>query len=143
MLNYRAPSRERMFLSDGWGIRDVQGAYMTRRTATLRVPAFLMLANNVHNFNMRFSVSNRSLLEAVYVKVTCEGIAAGTFIQKNSSAFVQISCPLLQDNHDTLILIENSVPATQSGYSAGLIDIVALDEISISRLQTNLGDSPK
>ena len=52
-VDYRAPSREDLFLASGWGVRDVGGPYINSSSATIIIPNWSSLQSACVEYNAR------------------------------------------------------------------------------------------
>lgn len=134
-VNYKAPSKEWIFLGAGWSGRDIRGPYISEPAAWLDIENWALSQKFPSKLILMFSMSHRAGVEAMVVR------AAGVFGQshvivgKHKQASMTIS-PCFRDpmlNSVQIILQPTFGPNNVIPVSASTIDLVALDELRLSR----------
>lgn len=134
-INYKAPSSERLFLGNGWGVRDIRGPYITATTAQIVIDNWALSPKIAAVVTLAFSVSNRCEVDALFVRAIGVFGSVHTLIKRNEEATLRIS-KIFSDpiRKHAIILVEptfgvNGIIAA----TPGTIDIVALNELRLRR----------
>ena len=134
---YTAPSRERMFLEKGWGVRDVRGVYLSHRAATLQIPPYLFSRSISSDLSLKFSVSKRSIFDAIYIKILFRGLTYGAYVTRNQEATIKIPDLKSFDCNPFVFQIINGAPHSggDKDITFGTADLVSLEQLTIMRFQ--------
>src|SRR5262249_48807532 len=135
-ISYKAPSKESMFLGAGWEPpRDVRGVYISGAAAYLHIENWALSQKFPSKLSLGFSMSHRSEVDAMVV------VAAGVFgrcqaiVGKHKDASLVI-WPLFRDpvrNFVMVLLKPTFGPTASIPMSPGTSDLIALDELQVSR----------
>ena len=131
---YRAPSKEKSFLGDGWGIRDVRGPYLSGSLGRICIAGAVLSPDIPSTISLVLSASNRCPAPSIMARVSVAGKVVSKSVGKNGSAdFVLDSIyagPV--GNLDLLVeLPEVRTAADQERFYS----ILAIDELTIERLR--------
>ena len=135
-VSYQPPSKEWMFLGPGWGgVRDVRGAYISDHTAWLHIENWALSQNVPSRLILLFSMSGRAEVDAMVIRANGAFGQTQVILGKHKQASMTISaCFRDQDRNFASILLQptfgssNIIPT-----SMGTVDLVALDELHLSR----------
>ena len=135
-INYRAPSREMLFLSSGWGgVRDVRGPYLIESPGVIAIAPWALACVEASELRLVFGLSNRSPVDAVTFRVSGLFGSSTHIIQKNADVDVHISNILAVPESDEYRL---SVDLT-FGLSKDVDPLICLDLLSLDHLSINRG----
>jgi hypothetical protein len=130
-----APSAwETVFLHKGWGIRDARGPYMTGSKATIRLPSWALSSRVASHLQIGFGLSNRSPVNALTFYVSGYFGNRSFLIQRNSDIDIiisEVSPRPDADDYDIDVTIAD--PAYPQPHSQGLMDLFAINKLSIRR----------
>lgn len=133
---YKSPSTEWLFLGVGWGgVRDVRGVYLSASAAEIVINNWALLPEIASTIKLTLSVSNRCEVDALFVRATGAFGSAQTFVKRNGAAILTM-CEIFADpihNHTTIVLEPTFGPSSAIAKTAGTLDIVAIDELQITR----------
>ena len=131
-VKYRAPSKERLFLGKGWGIRDVSGPYLDGFVGLIRIAGAILSSEISSTISLVFSASNRSPTPFILVKVSMAGKETSKNIEKNGSAEFTLESIYLKPSDDLEILVH--LPDVQTPADLKRFwTILAIDELTIER----------
>lgn len=135
-VDYRAPSKEIVFLAEGWGIRDVRGPYITRDKAFLRISEEFLSATVPSTLRLSLELSNRCSTEGLVVRF--EGIFGnrGLLLARNKSADIIFENVLAKFGCYELAIY---VPQCLASEAMFLQDVVALNSLSLQRWSVRVG----
>jgi hypothetical protein len=135
-VSYKVPSKEEIFLGAGWGgARDVRGAYISCPIAYLDIENWALSQTFPSKLILVFSMSLRADVDAMVIRAFGAFGKAQTIVSKNTDASMSIlrlfRNPVI--NYARILLQPSFGPSDTIGASGGTIDLVALDELRLSR----------
>jgi hypothetical protein len=132
---YKAPSQQRLFLGNGWGIRDVRGPYLSALTADIIIDNWALSPKVPSTVKLTWSVSNLCEVDAMFVRATGAFGSEQTLVKRNDEAILTLTNIVADPMRDhTVIVIEPTFgPDDKIAATAGTIDIVAIDELQLIR----------
>jgi hypothetical protein len=132
---YKVPSQERLFLGNGWGIRDVRGPYLAAPTADIIIDNWALSSKVPSTVKLTLSVSNLCEVDALFVRATGAFGSGQTLVKRNDEAVLTLSDVFADPMHDhTAIVVEPTFgPRDKIATTAGTIDIVAINELQLTR----------
>ena len=137
-VNYKAPSKEQLFLGCGWEpARDVRGAYISDPTAELRIENWALSGSIPSELTLTFSMSNRSAVDAMVVYGRGKFGSTHIIVRKGEPSRMRISSLFrCATGNQVRIALEPSFRATGAiADGPGTIDLIALDEFELKRLR--------
>jgi hypothetical protein len=134
-INYRSPSRERLFLGDGWGPRDVSGPYLSAAFAEIIIDNCVLLERAPATLKLILSLSNRSQVDALFVRANGVFGSVQRIIMRNEQTILTIDGILADANkRDTKIVLRPTFgPSSTIAESPHTVDIVRIDELQLIR----------
>jgi hypothetical protein len=132
---YKAPSRERLFLGNGWGIRDVRGPYLSATTADIIIDNWALSPKAPSTVKLTLSVSNLCEIDALFVRATGAFGSEQTLVKRNDEAILTLT-NILSDpirDHTVIVIDPTFGPGDKIAATAGTIDIVAINELQLIR----------
>jgi hypothetical protein len=132
---YKSPSRECLFLGNGWGVRDVRGPYLSAPIADIIIDNWALSLKVPSTVKLTLSVSNLCEVDALFVRATGAFGSEQTLVRRNDEAVLTL-VNILADplRRHTVIVLEPSFGARgKIAATAGTIDIVAIDELRLTR----------
>jgi hypothetical protein len=133
-VDYRAPSRERMFLDGSWGARDVRGPYLMNPVGYLHKFDELLSMRYPSNILLTLTLSNRCPAPSVLVEVSTELSTVSQRIEKNKSSDFAFDSIYLDQKQP----LKFSVHIPEIGRSCiprEFTDVLAIDELTLERFQ--------
>lgn len=129
---YKAPSREQLFLGDGWSARDIRGPY-SGAAAEIVINNWALSSTLASTLKLTLSVSNRCEVDALFVRATGAFGSAQTLVKRNDEAVLTLSNIFADPVRDhTVIVLEPTFgPGSGGATTAGSLDIVALNELKL------------
>ena len=134
-VSYKAPSKEWIFLGAGWGARDVRGAYISEPVAWLHIENWALSQKVPSNLILVFSMSSRAEVDAMVIRAAGEFAQSHVIVGKHKQVSMTIS-PCFRDpnlNFARILLQPTFGPSNVISMSGRTIDLVALDELHLSR----------
>lgn len=132
LVRYRAPSKERLFLNQNWGIIDVSGPYLNAPQGLICIDNTMFSLEIPSTISLVFSVSNRCPTASVLVKVSNQKEEFAEYVGRNGSKEFIIDSVYAGLQEKYII----SVNLPDVGAPKELIsfwDILAIDELCIER----------
>jgi hypothetical protein len=138
-IDYRAPSKERLFLGSGWGIRDVRGPYVSGTAAEIVIESWALSKIAPSEIRLTLSMSNRADVDGLTLRIRGTLSHTQAILSKTKPTCIILTgiSPNLA-RADVVLVLEPGF-GNSSAPSSGTTDIVALDEIQITSLSP---DSP-
>lgn len=135
LVIYKTPSQERLFLGDGWGIRDVRGPYLSAPTADIIIGNWALSPKVPSTVKLTLSVSNLCEVDALFVRATGAFGWAQTIVKRNNEAILTLPNILANPlrNHTAIVIEPTFGPRDKIAATAGTIDIVAINELLLTR----------
>ena len=131
-VKYRAPSKEKLFLEKGWGIRDVSGPYLSISQVFICIDNSMFSSEIPSTISLVFSVSNRCPTASVLVTISNHEREFSQHIKKNGSSEFIIESVYFGPQRRYVISV--CLPEVENLANPGSFsDILAIDEISIER----------
>ena len=131
---YRAPSKERAFLGDGWGIRDVRGPYLNGSVGHVCIDSAVLSSEIPSTISLVLSASNRCPTPSVMAKVSAPGKTVSRSVAKNGSADFIIESIYAGPMGNLELLVQ--LPEVQTAIDQErFYSILAIDELTIERLR--------
>jgi hypothetical protein len=135
-VDYKAPSREQLFLGAGWEpARDVRGAFISGPAGELLIGNGALSRNYASQLTLAFSMATRAAVDAMMVRASGTFGSSHVIVQKSQQARLVIS-PLFADPNRSYVRIMLEPAFGPSGTipeSPGTMDLIALDELEIER----------
>lgn len=129
-VDYRASSREDLFLASGWGIRDVGGPYIMSSSAMIIIPNWGLSNQHASIISLMLALSNRSPVDALLISVMSSRNSTNYFISKNDAIIAKFNNVILNDREDHFdILIKVGIDPHRSEFC----DLVRIDKLRIDR----------
>ena len=135
--DYRAPSREQLFLGTGWEpTRDVRGAFISAPKAELLIENWALSRNFASELTLIFAMSSRAAVDAMMVYAAGDFGTAQVMVRKfQQTAMVIIPLfPSVTGGHVPITLQPSFGPSETIPGRFDTMDLVALDELEIRRL---------
>ena len=135
-VNYRPPSKERIFLDDNWVHRDVRGPYLGGLLGRICIDGSILASKFPSTISLVLSVSNRCPITSILIKVVTPREKVVKHIAKNgSSEFVFTS---IYSGLEERLVLAVEIPQTESVIDQKqFLDILAIDELTIERFYNN------
>jgi hypothetical protein len=135
-IDYKAPSKEHVFLGNGWEpARDVRGAFISGPAAELIIDDWVLSRNFASQLTLTFSMATRSAVDAMVVRAS--GIFGSSRVIVQKSRQSQMIIPGLYANprrtYVRILLRPAFGPSETISDFFETIDLVALDELEIGR----------
>jgi hypothetical protein len=134
-ISYKAPSKEWIFLGAGWSSRDVRGPYISETVAWLDIDNWALSQKFPSKLILVFSMSNRAEVDAMVIRAAGAFGQSHVIVGKHKQASMTIS-PCFRDpvlNFARIMLQPTFGPSNIISNSLGTMDLVALDELQLSR----------
>lgn len=135
-VNYRAPSKESLFLGTGWELaRDAHGAYISEPAAEILIGNWALSRECPSTLKLILSMSRRSNVEGMLVRVSGSFGLAQIFVQKSKQSSI-LAFPIFQDlvgNASAILLQPTFGPNKTIEATVGSMDLIALDELQLTR----------
>jgi hypothetical protein len=103
-IDYRAPSRERLFLGDGWGVRDVRGPYLSAPEATFILHSWALSRTLPSKLTLTLSLSDRAEVNALFVIASGGFGTARCIVAKVQQSIMTISPLLATDGWNSTVI---------------------------------------
>jgi hypothetical protein len=135
-VDYRAPSKEQLFLGRGWEpARDVRGAFISDPTAEVRIENWVLSPRLPSELILTFSMATRSAVDAMIVYARGEFGSTHIIVGKHEPSRMCISRLFsCRAGNQVRIVLEPSFRATgMIEEGPGTMDLIALDEIELTR----------
>lgn len=134
-VDYRAPSREKLFLGDGWGVRDLRGPYLSSPEGEIILNEWALSRVTPSTLTLTLSLSGRAEVNALFVKASGNFGTTQCVVDKTQRSIIVISGLLVSDRLDPTIIKLRSTfrPDQQIAASPGTMDIVAIDALRLTR----------
>ena len=132
-VDYKSPSRERLFLESGWGLRDVRGVYLNANEGRICISPCALSPVKRSVVTLKFGMSKRAVPNAVSIQANGDFGVKSCFLERNKEAQLMIENIVGHGQHPYVIrVIHPSLPLF--GYlHGGFEDILTLDELKLSR----------
>lgn len=132
---YKAPSRERLFLGNGWGIRDVRGPYLSLINAEIVIGNWALSPKVPSTIDLTLSLSSRCEVDALFVEITSVSESRKIIIERNDSTNVSMPNIFANMSDDNAVIIVKQLFQLPDGAAAlgDTGDIVAIDELRLTR----------
>lgn len=132
---YKAPSNENLFLGAGWGVRDVRGPYLFARSAEIVIDNWALSAKVPSTLKLTLSVSNRCEVDALFVRATGAFGSAQLLVRRNDEAVFTLTDIFAHSlrSHSVIVIEPTFSPGGRIMETAGSSDIVAIDELQLTR----------
>ena len=125
---------ETVFLESGWGIRDVRGPYLIKEKGIVAIPDWLLDENFTTSVSMVFSLSNRSLREAVEIYVSYEESVFNETVIKNGSIEICIPDIKRAERPIKIAIAATGLVSCCDGFRIlPVIDFLTLDGLTMER----------
>ena len=82
---YRAPSKEKLFLGKGWGIRDVRGPYLDGFMGHIHIASEVLSSETPSTISLVLSASNRCPTSFVLAKISTAEREVSKKVKRNGS----------------------------------------------------------
>jgi hypothetical protein len=136
-VDYKAPSREQLFLGAGWEpARDVRGAFISGPAGELLIGNWALSVYYASQLTLAFSMTNRAAVDAMMVRASGAFGSSHVIVQKSLQARLVIS-PLFADpsrSYVRIILEPAFGPSGTIPESPATMDLIALDELEMERV---------
>jgi hypothetical protein len=134
-IDYRAPSRETLFLGDGWGVRDVRGPYLSASEGEIIIYKWALSRLVPSVLTLTLSLSSRADVNALFVRASGKFGTTQCVVDKTQRSIITIPGLLITDGLTPTVIKLSSMfrPALQIAVSPGTMDIVAIDELRLTR----------
>ena len=134
-VDYRAPSREWLFLGYGWGVRDVRGPYLSTPEAEIVLYNWALSQNLPSTLTLSFSLARRAQVNAVLVRAQGDFGRTECIVPKFGKATMTISSLRANIYLNPKIIKLSSVfhLDEQIATLPGTTDIVAIDKLRLIR----------
>jgi hypothetical protein len=132
-VQYSSPSKEKLFLGSGWGVRDVRGPYLAAEGGNIAIGCWALSPEVPSRIHLQFEMSNRSALEAA---VLCASGTFGTktcYIIRNKIGELMIENALSTIDEDYLIKITQPRTLHSARFDYSLSDLIAVNALRIWR----------
>jgi hypothetical protein len=132
---YKAPSRERLFLGNGWGGQDVRGPYINGTRAQILIDNWALSLKTAATVKLTLSVTNRCEVDALFVRAIGVFGSAQSLVKRNEEATLTIS-NIFSDpiRKHAVILLEPTFGVNDIiAATPGTIHIVAVNELRLTR----------
>ena len=133
-VNYKPPSKERLFLGAGWGgVRDVRGPYLSGLHAEVVIENWILSEKIPSTVYLALEVTNACTVDALFVNATNEIGVSQVLIKRNGQNILTISGILAnRSKHNAVITLEPTFGG-KKGVVEEDIDIVAINELQLIR----------
>lgn len=129
---YRAPSKERSFLGNGWGIRDVRGPYLDGFVGHIHIVGGVLSSEIPSTISLVLSVSNRCPTVSVLAKVSTAEKEVSEKVKRNGSTDFILDTVYARTSGNLDLLVQ--LPEVQTCAELRRFwTILAIDEITIER----------
>lgn len=134
-VDYRAPSRESLFLGAGWGIRDLRGPYLSAPEAELLIDNWALSATVPSILTITLSISGRATVSGVFVRASSTVGSVQCIVAKERKSILTMP-PLFANPLGTAVIIKMLClfsDNTQRYAAPSTIDIIAIDRLELTR----------
>ena len=133
-VRYRAPSKERSFLENGWGLRDVRGPYLDGSIGHICITNTVLSSDTPSTVSLVLSASNRCPTPSVRARVMMGNEEVAKDIDRNGSADFAFGSVYATSMRCLELLVE--LPEIRTDIDLQKFwTILAIDELTIERLR--------
>jgi hypothetical protein len=132
-VSYKAPSEERVFLGDGWGVRDIRGPYICKNKAEIVIGNWALSHSIPSEVVLSLSMTNRAAVDALMIRVTGPFGFTHAVLSKREQKLIILPEVLSDSTRGSIVLVLEPGFGNDFALSPGTVDIVALDELQINR----------
>ena len=131
-IKYRAPSKERSFLIQNWGVRDVSGPYLNSLQGLICIDNAVLSSEIPSAISIVFSVSNRCPTASILTKISTQKEEIVQHIARNGSRefIIDPVFSTLEQSYKISVCLPDVKNAADLKIFS---DILAVDEITIER----------
>lgn len=136
-VNYCPPGEERLFLGEGWGVRDVRGPYLMASSGTVLIDSWALSVKYPSKIELTFELSNRAHVEFSTIHIVGNFRTRVLRVYKNKASSITLAGMLADKENEGSIVISilqlGYQPAGVLGRVPGTIDIVAINSLCLTR----------
>ena len=134
VVKYKAPSKERLFLEEGWGLRDVRGPYLDGPIGRVCVTNAVLSSEIPSTISMVLSLSSRCPTPAVVVKISTADKDVTGVIHRDASTDFALNSTCANSKQGFEFLVQ--MPYIYDNSKLGAFwDVLAIDELTIERFR--------
>jgi hypothetical protein len=134
-VDYRAPSRESLFLGAGWGIRDLRGPYLSAPEAEILIDNWALSATVPSILTITLSISGRATVNGVFVRENSAFGSAQCIVANDRRSLLTMP-PLFVNPRGSSVIIKVLClfsANTRVHAAPSTIDIIAIDGVELTR----------
>ena len=132
VVRYKAPSKEKLFLGGGWGLRDVRGPYLDGLVGHIFITNTILSPEIPSTVSLVLSASNRCPTPSILAKVSTAKAEVSKKVVRNGSTDFVLDSVYAGPTNDLEIVVQ--LPDVKTDVELNSFwTILAIDELNIER----------